>query len=81
MKILACMIALAISAAALPALAQANAAPASPNGGPSVNSMPSGTPRATTQARHKHRKHKNKRRHRDANRAGAPAVVPGTRLN
>ena len=72
MKILACMIALAVSAAALPAFAQPNMAPPSPNGGPSVNSMPSGAPSAA-QAKHKHRKHKNKRKHRHANRPAAPS--------
>lgn len=76
MKILACVIALAVSAAALPAFAQTSAVPRSSNGGPSVSSMPSGTPSATTPARHR-KKHK----HRHAKRAGAPAVTPGTSPN
>lgn len=72
MKILACVMALAVSAAALPAFAQTNATPPSPNSGPSVNSMPSAAPSAA-QAKHKHRKHKSKRKHRHANRPTAPS--------
>ena len=71
-KILACVIALAVSAAALPAFAETVPAPSTANGGPSVNPGTPGTPSAT-HAR-KHRKHKHKKHARRAN--STPMVAP-----
>ena len=73
-KILACVIALAVSAAALPAFAETGPAPSTANGGPSVKSGRPGAPSATHAK--KHRKHKHKKHARRANRAPAPTLAP-----